>query len=115
MKESIMKITHLFPAILSAAMLVSTPVFADQAFLFYETWDPSSSLDSPAVNTRDRPAYVGTSLSDTRARQHIGSPNSAFPNTDLDETGFVVGTAGPEKGNTDNYGSVLYDVGALRY
>jgi len=109
-----MKSTHLFTAILSAALLASTPVFAEQV-LFYETWEPSPSLDSPAVNTRDRPAYVGTSLSDTRARHHIGSPNSAFPNTDIDETGYIVGTAGPEKGNTDNYGSVLYDVGALRY
>lgn len=109
-----MKIIHFFPAILSAAMLVSTPVFADQTFINYDSWEPSSGLDSPAVNVRDRPAYVGTSLSDTRTRLHILPPNNAFPNTDMDETGYVVGTAGPEKGNTDNYGSVLYDVGALR-
>jgi len=112
-----MKSTHLFPAILSAAMLVSTPVFAGQLLsqvLTYDMWEPSSSLDSPAANTQDRPAYVGTSLSDTRARHHIGSPSKAFPNTDLDETGYAVGMAGPEKGNTDNYGSILFDVGAFR-
>lgn len=108
-----MKSIHLFPTILSAAMLVSTPVFADQVF-FYEAWEPTSRMDNPVANTPDRSAYVGTSLSDARARHHIGSPSKAFPNTDMDETGYVVGTAGPEKGNTDNYGSVLYDVGALR-
>jgi len=110
-----MKSTHLFTALLSAALLASTPVFAEQSFIYYDSWEPSSGLDSPAVNTRDRPAYVGTSLSDARARHHIVTPSRAFPNADIDETGYVVGTAGPEKGNTDNYGSVLYDVGALRY
>jgi hypothetical protein len=111
-KENIMKSTHLFPAILSAAMLVSTPAFAAQS-ITYEAWEPSA-MDAPAANAPDRSAYVGTSLSDTRARLHVGSPSKAFPNTDVDETGYVVGSAGPEKGNTDIYGSILFDVGTFR-
>jgi hypothetical protein len=108
-KESIMKNTLLiFAAATGATMLVASSSFASH-------WDGHPDMESSILNDHDRPGYVGTSLSDTRKRIHIGSgPTPAFPNHDVDETGYVVGTAGPEKGHGDTYGSVLFDVGALR-
>jgi hypothetical protein len=111
-KESIMKNVYLITAVIGTAMLIAPPVFA----LADEPWEPYPELlESRTLNAQDRPAYVGTGLSDTRKRVHIGgAPNPAFPNHDIDETGYIVGTAGPEKGHGDEYGSVLFDVGALR-
>lgn len=103
-----MKNIHLFTTITGATMLVASSVFAGQ-------WDGHPDMESSILNDLTSPAYVGTSLADTRKHVHIGgTPNPAFPNRDIDETGYVVGTTGPEKGNIDNYGSVLFDVGALR-
>lgn len=103
-----MKSTHLIAAAIGAAMMATTPAFAGP-------WDGHPDLENSILNDLDRTAYMGTSLPDMRMRQHIvGLPNAAFPNHDIDETGYVVGTAGPEKGYGDEYGSVLFDVGALR-
>jgi len=97
-----------FTAITGATMLVASLSFAGH-------WDGNPDMESSILNDLDRPGYVGTSFSDTRKRIHIGGgPNSAFPNHDVDETGYVAGTAGPEKGHGETYGSVLFDVGALR-
>lgn len=101
-----MKNTYLFTAIIGATALATASAFAGQ-------WDGHPDMESSILNNQTPPAYVGTSLSGTSKRINISSPNSAFPNHDVDETGYAVGTAGPEKGNTDNYGSVLFDVGAL--
>jgi hypothetical protein len=63
----------------------------------------------------DTPAYVGTSLSDTRKRVFIsGQPSSAFPDYDKDETGYPVGTAEAKPGQGDQYGLDLFDVGTSR-
>ena len=103
-----MKNIHLFTAITEVTLLAASSAFAGQ-------WDGNPELESSILNDLDRPAYVGTSLSDTRKRVHIhGAPNAAFPNHEIDETGYVVGMAGPEKGHGDAYGSILFDVGALR-
>lgn len=103
-----MKNTHLITAVIGAAMMATTPAFAGP-------WDGHPDMESSILNDLDRPAYVGTSLPDTRKRLHIGgAPNPAFPNHDIDETGYVVGTTGPEKGHGDQYGSILFDVGTLR-
>lgn len=103
-----MKNIHLFTAAIGAALLAAAPAFAGP-------WDFNPDTAGGILEDLDRPAYVGTSLPDTRKRVHIGgTPNPAFPNHDIDETGYVVGTAGPEKGHGDEYGSVLFDVGALR-
>jgi len=102
-----MKITHLITAVMGAAALAATSAIAGP-------WDNPDTAGS-ILEDLDRPGYVGTSLPDTRKRVHIGgTPSQAFPNHDIDETGFAVGTAGPEKGYGDMYGSVLFDVGALR-
>ena len=103
-----MKITCLITAVMGAAALAATSAFAGP-------WDFNPDTAGGIMEDLDRPGYVGTSLPDTRKRIHIGGePNPAFPNHDVDETGYVVGTAGPEKGHGDTYGSVMYDVGALR-
>lgn len=77
-------------------------------------WDGHPDLESSILNDHG-PAYMGTGLADTRKRVFIyGAPDSAFRNSDLDQTGFAVGTAGPEKGEGATYGSILYDVGSMR-
>jgi hypothetical protein len=113
-KEYIMKHTFTFTSLVVAGLLATTPVFAAEQWLAPET-------ESGILHEMEQPgyvgtsSYVGTSLSDTRPRIHVfGEPNSAFPNPDVDESGFVIGTSGPEKGEGDFYGSVLYDVGAMQ-
>jgi hypothetical protein len=106
-KESIMKISYLITAVMGATALAATSAFAGP-------WDNPDTAGG-ILEDLDRPGYVGTSLPDTRKRIHTGAgPSAAFPNRDIDETGYVVGTAGPEKGYGDLQGSVLFDVGALR-
>ncbi len=75
-------------------------------------YDGNPDLESSILNDLDRPDYVGTGLADTRAR--VQGAAGRFSNPDIDETGFVIGTAGPEKGVGDMQGSILYDVGALK-
>ena len=73
-----------------------------------ETWtDPPATVGVQ----EDDSTYIGTSLPDPRQRIYLENPNSAFPDPDRDGNGYVVGTAGPEKGTGDEYGSVLFDVG----
>lgn len=111
-KEYIMKHTFTFTSLAVAGLLATTPAFAADQWLDPETESViSRDMERPGyVGT----SYIGTSLSDTRSRIHVfGEPNSAFPNHAIDETGFVIGTSGPEKGEGDLYGSVLYDVGAI--
>ena len=108
-----MKHTFTFSSLVVAGLLTSAPVFAADQWLDPETESAiANDMEQIGyVGTR----YVGTSLSDTRPRIHVfGEPNSAFPNPDIDESGFVIGTSGPEKGEGDFYGSVLYDVGAMQ-
>ena len=103
-----MKITCLLTAITGATLLAASSAFAGP-------WDGNPELESSILNDLDRPAYVGTSLSDTRKRVYVhGTPNAAFPNPEIDETGYAVGTAGPDNGHGDAYGSILFDVDALR-
>jgi len=107
-KECIMKHTFTFTSLVVAGLLATAPVFAADQWLDPET-------EGGILHEMEQPGYVGTSLSDTKSRIHaFGEPNSAFPNHDIDETGFAVGTSGPEKGEGDQYGSILYDVGAIQ-
>lgn len=84
-----------------AAVVLASPVYAG-------SWDNPDTTGG-IMQTLDQPGYVGTSMQDPRKRGHIGVINANFPNADVDETGFVAGTAGPEKGYGDSYGSVLLD------
>ncbi len=102
-----MKTTHLYASIIGAGMFAISSAFAGP-------WDGNPDMESSILNELDRPAYVGTGLQETRARVYIyGALGSSFLSHDIDQTGFVVGTSGPEKGHGDRYGSVLVDVGAL--
>jgi len=89
-----------------ALLMVAMPASAGE-------WD-NPDMEGSILNDLDRPAYVGTGLSETSPRVYIYGSSGAFPNPDIDHTGFAVGTAGPEKGDGDLYGSVLFDVGTLQ-
>lgn len=104
-----MKHTFSLSSLVVAGLLASAPVFSVDQWV-------DAEAEGGVSRDMERPAgYVGTSLSDTRPRIYVfGAPNSAFPNPDIDETGFVIGTSDPEKGEGDFYGSVLYDVGAMQ-
>lgn len=94
----------------AGALLMATPATAGQ-------WDGHPDLESSILNDRDRPAYVGTGMSETRARVFVPGvydAAGAFPNHEIDQNGFVTGMSGPEKGDSDNYGSILFDVGAWK-
>jgi hypothetical protein len=99
-----MKTVVLIPAAAMAVALLSGLARADMQ-------DPPGTAGDTA-QTSERSGYVGTSLSDPRRRVNIYTVNPAFPNRDLDESGFVVGNSGPERGQGDEYGSVLLDIGA---
>jgi len=87
-------------------MLAANPASAAE-------WD-NPDMEGSILNDLDQPTYVGTGLSETRARVHIYGAPGSFPNPDIDQTGFVTGTAGPEKGDGDQYGSILFDVGEMQ-
>jgi len=89
-----------------ALLLAAAPAVAGR-------YDGNPDLEHSILNDLDRPAYVGTGL-ETRERVRVYSNSAAFPNPDIDQTGFVAGMAGPEEGVGDMQGSILYDVGALR-
>jgi hypothetical protein len=106
-KEYIMKHTFTLSSLVVAGLLASASVFGVDQWV-------DAEAEGGVSRDMERPGYVGTSLSDTRSRIHVfGEPNSAFPNHAIDESGFVVGTSDPEKGEGDQYGSILYDVGAM--
>jgi hypothetical protein len=89
-----------------ALLLAAAPAVAGR-------YDGHPDLEHSILNDLDRPAYVGTGL-ETRARVRVYPTSAAFPNPDIDQTGFATGMAGPEEGVGDMQGSILYDVGALR-
>jgi hypothetical protein len=100
-----MKTLTLSAATLAAAFMLSLPVHADGP----RDFNPDHNGD--IVQDLNAPRYVGTSLPDTRKRLHFFVSRN-FPNPDIDETGYVIGTADPERGYGDEYGSVLFDIGA---
>jgi hypothetical protein len=106
-KEHIMKHTFTLSSLVVAGLLASAPVFGVDQWV-------DAEAEGGVSRDMERSGYVGTSLSDTRSRIYVfGAPNSAFPNPDIDETGFVIGTSDPKKGEDELYGSILYDVGTL--
>ena len=108
-----MKHTFTFTSLVVAGLLATTPVFAADQWVAPEA-ESAISQEMEQLGYVGT-SYVGTSLSDTRPRIHVfGEPNSAFPDPDVDDSGFIIGTSGPEKGEGDFYGSVLYDVGAMQ-
>jgi len=95
-KEKIMKKLITF----AAMSLLTTPAFAAGA------WPESSDTYGNILND-ERPAFVGTGLSEQARQENIYGSLVGPDNQD----GFKVGNAGPEKGNNDSYGSVLHDAG----
>jgi hypothetical protein len=86
---------------LAGGMLIVSPAFAGP-------WDGNPEMESSVLNELDKPAYVGTSLA--AARMQVDPFNGAFAGIqDIDQSGFVIGRTGPEKGHGDNYGWVVLD------
>lgn len=84
-------------------MMAATPGISGQ-------WDGHPEMESSILNELDRPAYMGTGLSEMSPRVQVY--NTLAP--DGDRTGFAIGAADGEKGHVDLYGSILYDVGTFR-
>lgn len=98
-----MKTTTLFTSLMTATLLASTPVFADSFGA------GNNDLYGYIVNDLDKPAFVGTSMvtAQTRVDAYSGFTSG---NADIDQSGFAIGAAGPEKGHVDNYGWAVLDV-----
>lgn len=93
-------------SILAAGLLAATPVFAGP-------YDGHPDMEQSILNDLGKSAYVGTGK--TVENRRIDPFHGALAgNPDIDRGGFVVGSAAPEKGEGDLYGSVLFDVGAMR-
>lgn len=103
-----MKSLHFHAGMIGAGMLAAAAAFAGP-------YDGHPDLEQSILNDNlDSPAYVGTSMQDARSRIQVYNVSRTFPNHDMDETGFVDGTSGPERGQGELYGSILIDVGALQ-
>jgi hypothetical protein len=101
-----MKSTTLLTTFLATSLVAISSAFAGH-------YSESPDMQFSILNEHDNPAYVGTGLAMDRER--TDPFDGAFAgNPDIDQSGFIKGTAGPEKGEGDQYGSVLYDVDALR-
>lgn len=99
-----MKTTALFTSLISAALL-STSAFAGNL------WGGDSNPDvyGHILNDLDKPAFVGTSMAAARTRVDVYNGFTAG-NSDIDQSGFTIGSAGPEKGMGDNYGGAVNDL-----
>lgn len=84
----------------ATAALLTSPVFAS------EIWPESSDTYGHVLND-ERPAFVGTGLSQQARQEKIYGSLVGPDNQD----GFKVGNGGAEKGGPDSYGSILYDAG----
>jgi hypothetical protein len=84
-----------------ALLMAATPAVAGQ-------WEGHPDLGDSILNDLDRPAYMGTGLTEVSPRVRVYGA-SGSPDTQGD-AGFAIGAAGPEKGNSDLYGSILFDV-----
>ncbi len=71
-------------------------------------WGSNPDTVGGILHALEQPGYVGTSMRDDRARLNIRSVNAAFPNGDVDESGYAVGRAGTESGQGDLYGHVVF-------
>lgn len=95
-----------FGGIIAAGLLAASPVLAGPH-------DGNPDMEQSVLNDLDKPAYIG--VGKTVEMRRIDPFRGALSgNPDIDQSGFVVGTAGLERGEADLYGWVLYDVGALR-
>lgn len=101
-----MKSTVLLTSLMVTGLLAASSAFAG-------TWSDNPDLQSGILNDLSKSGYVGTGLAMGRVRiDPFGGVHSG--DSDIDQSGFVKGAAGPEKGEGDLYGNVLYNVDALR-
>ncbi len=98
-----MKTTTLFTSLITATLLASTPAFAGTLGA------GNGDLYGHVVLDQNYPSFVGTSMAiaQTRVDAYNGFTSG---NSDIDQSGFAIGGAGPEKGHVDNYGWAVLDV-----
>lgn len=94
---------------LIASGLLATSAFAGT----YWGGESNSDAYGHVLNDLDKPAYVGTGFSVASPRIDAYNGFTAG-NSDINPSGFAMGSAGPEKsygpwghGNQDTYGTVL--------
>lgn len=99
-----MKNTTLFTSLIAAGLLASAPALAG-------LWsEGSSDTYGHVLYDLDKPTFVGTGFSVASPR--IDAYNGLVAgNHEIDQSGFAIGSAGPEKGFGENYGWVVLDVG----
>jgi hypothetical protein len=98
-----MKTTTLFTSLITATLLASSPVFAGSFGA------GNGDLYGHIVLDLDKPAFVGTSMAIAKTR--VDAYNGfTTGNSDIDQSGFAIGSTGPEKGHVDTYGWAVLDV-----
>jgi hypothetical protein len=99
-----MKTTTLFTSLITATLL-SASAFAGNLW----GGDSNSEVYGHILNDLDKPAFVGTSMSMVKTRI---DPYNGFTtgSAEIDQSGFSIGAADPEKGHIDNYGWAVLDV-----
>ncbi len=99
-----MKTTTLFTSLIAAGLLASAPAFAG-------LWgEGGTDTYGHVLYDLDKPAFVGTGMAVAKTR--IDAYNGIVAgNPEIDQSGFAIGSAGPEKGFGDNYGWAVLDVG----
>ena len=91
-----------FASLIAAGLLAATSAFAGP-------WDGHNEMQQSILNDLDKPDFVGTSMAESRPR--ISVYQGAFSrNSDLDQSGFAVGAAHPERGQGDSYGWIVLDI-----
>ncbi|MCP5278445.1 MAG: hypothetical protein H6935_08785 [Thiobacillus sp.] len=99
-----MKSTTLITSLIASGLL-ATSAFAGT----YWGGDSNPDAYGYVLNDLDKPAFVGTGFS--MASPRIDAYNGfTAGNGDIDQSGFAIGAAGPEKGHGDNYGWAVLDV-----
>ncbi len=97
--------TKLFTSLIASGLL-ATSAFAGNLW----GGDKNSDAYGYVVNDLDKPAFVGTGFS-VAAPRIDAYHGFVVGNGDIDQSGFVTGAAGPEKGHGDNSGWAVLDIG----
>lgn len=89
--------------------LIASGLLATSAFAGTYWGGESSDTYGYVLNDLNKPAFMGTgfSVASPRIDAYSGLTRG---NADIDQSGFTIGAAGPEKGHGETYGWVVLDV-----
>lgn len=101
-----MKNTALLTSLIATGLLLASPASAASVEPF---GGPTVDTSGHIIYDLDKTAFVGTGLA--VARPSLDAYNGfTSGNHDIDQSGFAIGRAGPERGQGDNYGWVVHDL-----